>query len=95
MQSLALPSNSITPAGLTNLAAALGTSHTLTRLDFGDNKTLGDSGARLIASALKPSRSIAEICLDYCAISADGARAIAEAISSSSSLTTVSLSKLP
>ena len=77
--------------GLHSLPSTLAMSSTIEKLDFQWNDAFGTAGARLVADALKVSRSIKRINLGCCKIGDEGAIVVAAAISACPTLTELSL----
>mmetsp|Transcript_15221 Transcript_15221/g.19599 ORF Transcript_15221/g.19599 Transcript_15221/m.19599 type:complete len:295 (-) Transcript_15221:468-1352(-) len=95
LENLVLAYNKIGPNGARDIAKGLKKNITLQSLDL-RNRTFGkgaikDTGAKVLAEALKENGILREIFLDSNGIGADGARALNEALTSNISLTQISL----
>ncbi|XP_059818820.1 NACHT, LRR and PYD domains-containing protein 3-like [Hypanus sabinus] len=86
IQKLNLSAVGLTDSGAEDLASALSTNPSLTRLHLGGN-ILGDSGVKLMSSALRnPECKIQELELFHVGLTDSGAKDLASALSTNSSL---------
>jgi Ran GTPase-activating protein (RanGAP) involved in mRNA processing and transport len=77
--------NEISDAGTIELADALKTNRSLTKLGLSDNR-IGADGAKALADALKTNRSLTKLDLSDNRIGVDGAKALADALKTNHSL---------
>ncbi|XP_072892029.1 ribonuclease inhibitor-like [Hemitrygon akajei] len=92
IQKLWLRKVGLTDSGAEDLASALSTNPSLTKLDLSDNK-LGDSGVKLVSAALRnPECKIQKLWLWKVGLTDSGAEDLASALSTNPSLTVLDLS---
>ncbi|XP_072891766.1 NACHT, LRR and PYD domains-containing protein 3-like isoform X1 [Hemitrygon akajei] len=92
IQKLQLRDVGLTDSGAKDLASALSTNPSLTKLDLSANK-LGDSGVKLVSAALRsPECKIQKLWLHNVGLTDSGAKDLASALSTNPSLTELDLS---
>jgi len=90
---IVLHDKGLTAHDATVVAEILKSNTSVTAVGLGDNKEIGDEGAKALAGAFKVNAKVKELSLDGCGIGEDGAAALAETLRSNTSLTFLNLQR--